>query len=126
MACHECQYTRMIPVRQRNAAVSRTGQCCADSRDDFIGDIMLPKVLQFFATASKNKRITAFEPDHGSAQAGLLQHQGMNFLLAAVMITSTLADVDPVRIPTRQVQHVFTDQLIVQDDISLTQYIQGS
>jgi hypothetical protein len=54
-----------------------------------------------------------------------LFHQGVNLFLATVVVARSFANVYTFCIPPGHVQHLFTDQLIMQYHICLAQYVQG-
>jgi hypothetical protein len=82
-----------IAVGDGNAGVIGDGDSRGNAGNDFKGDAGFDQFLGFFTTSAKNVRVTAFESDDGSAFAGLLDEELIQFILGDGVLIGAFAGV---------------------------------
>ena len=75
------------------------------------------KRFQFFAAASEDERVAAFEPHHVEAAPRAIDHHGADFFLRKRVHRFLFADVNAFAILGREIEQVFVGEVIVEDRI---------
>ncbi|CFM51659.1 Uncharacterised protein [Bordetella pertussis] len=73
----------MVAMRQGHAGIGGAGQRRGDAGHDLVRHAVRAQVFQFFAAASEDEGIAAFQAHHAPAGARLGQHEGVDARLGA-------------------------------------------
>lgn len=116
---------RMVAMRQGHAGIGGAGQRRGDARHDLVRHAVRAQVFQFFAAASEDEGIAAFQAHHAPAGARLGQHEGVDARLGGVVaFAGQLAHGHAFSVAARQRQHALADQAVVQDDVGFIERAQ--
>ena len=108
-------------MRQRDAGLGRTGQRRGDAGHDLEGYPCGGERLRLFAAAAEDERVPAFQAHHLAPLPRQPHQQVVDALLRQAVVRPRLADVDPLGIASRHVQHVRADEPVVHDDVRFAQ-----
>ena len=117
VAGNERQHFVVRAVRERNAAVGRDSQRRSNTGHHFERNARVRQRFQFFAAASKDKRVAAFEPHHVQAAARAVDHHGADFFLRKSVHRFLFADVNALAILGREFEQVLVGQVVVKDGV---------
>ena len=88
--------------------------------NDFERDALLTQSLRLLASASEDKRVTAFEAGNDIPPPRLFDKKAVDLLLGEGVIAPLLAGVDPARFSSGVTENLRADQMVVDDHIRLT------
>ncbi len=116
VAADERQRVAAARVGERDAGVGRGRQADRHAGHDLEGDALLVQEQRFFAAAVEEERIALLQPGHDLALAGLLGEQEADGVLVGVL-TGRAADVDPLGVARRQVEHARMHRAVVDHHV---------
>ena len=112
------------PAGQRDSGEGRASVCGGDSGDDLKRNSFARQRLGFFAAASEDEGVAAFQPGDEFAVAGALDQGGGYLHLGLHFARAGFADKNLFGVASREVQNAARNQSVVEDDIGLLQKAQ--
>ena len=86
-----------IAVGDGDSGVGRRGDGGGDAGDDFKGNMRRRQGETFFSAAAEDEWIAALQADNAFAELGLLDEQGVDFVLGHGVVGGAFTDVDDLR-----------------------------
>jgi hypothetical protein len=126
VAGDECERGGVGAMRDRNPGVCGSGQRGRNARHDLERDAGRGQLLRFFATASEDERIAAFEPDDRFPFLRFVDQELVDLLLRQRVFRCTLADVDNFRALRRAIRDGVGDESIDGDEIGACDEVRGA
>jgi hypothetical protein len=117
MSADQQNLLSMATVRERDLGCCRGSNGCRDSRYDFAFNPCLLECLQFFATAPKDQRIAALQPDDKFPDRGKFNQQAVDLILRDVLAPTSLAHVNDLGRRRGHCQNRRRHQRIVQNHV---------
>jgi hypothetical protein len=69
------------------------------------------------SSAAKDERITALESNDAAIGAGMLDHEGIDFVLRDCLRAAALANIENFGAWRRKLENCLRDQVVVEDDV---------
>src|SRR5437762_7401268 len=113
-------------MREWNACIRGDSNDRADPGNNLIRNSGAAKGQRFFSATTKEKWISAFEPNHDLSLFRLGNKQFIDLRLLTLKTTTDLPYVDAFGVGRRPKQHVRIDQIVIDHYIGLAQKFRPS
>ena len=107
----------MVAMGERDAGRGRAAERRRDARHDLDGDAAALQIRQLLAAAAEDEGIAALEAHDAAAGLRLPGDQRVDLVLALAVVALALADIDPLGVAAREIEHARPDQLVVDHHV---------